>query len=325
MRRAQANGVALPMLCAQPKQRHSAGSSTSFSFRSHEMALRKRDAALMLLSNDRRDAWQLSGLPLLPNVPVTKHTTAVQKLMVEVLSYTAQEHVFLCKDDYRQGPGALKPKGKAGCATRCVAFDVSAAQLAQSVSGHSDGKVTVHHFLKVLSTDDCNIMLNAPAGYGKTHLARQHWLWAQGLTPSIAWRVGRGHGSAEKMIVIEDFSMLSASFFELLEEVACRTKGSSLPFGGVRLMLVGDVAQLLPVGDFTVELGDDGEQEVHRRAPRQDPQDLGYLVDAEQVKDDMIHVAPQAMWPQVEFEGANGSPVLVTVGLSRLTCKTTWA
>ncbi|DBA94554.1 TPA: hypothetical protein ACH3X1_002138 [Trebouxia sp. C0004] len=172
MRRAQANGVALPMLCAQPKQRHSAGSSTSFSFRSHEMALRKRDAALMLLSNDRRDAWQLSGLPLLPNVPVTKHTTAVQKLMVEVLSYTAQEHVFLCKDDYRQGPGALKPKGKAGCATRCVAFDVSAAQLAQSVSGHSDGKVTVHHFLKVLSTDDCNIMLNAPAGYGKTHLVK---------------------------------------------------------------------------------------------------------------------------------------------------------
>ncbi|KAL0039952.1 hypothetical protein WJX77_012613 [Trebouxia sp. C0004] len=44
-----------------------------------------------------------------------------------------------------------------------------------------------------------------------------------------------------------------------------------------------------------------------------DPQDLGYHVDAEQVKDDMIHVAPQAMWPQVEFEGADGSPVLVTV------------
>jgi hypothetical protein len=27
----------------------------------------------------------------------------------------------------------------------------------------------------------------------------------------------------------------------------------------------------------------------------------------------MIHVAPQAMWPQVEFEGADGNPVLVTV------------
>ena len=71
-----------------------------------------------------------------------------------------------------------------------------------------------------------------------------------------------------QVIVIEEFSMLSASFFELLEEVARRTKGSSLPFGGVRLMLVGDVAQLPPVGDFTMELGDDGQQEVHRRAPR---------------------------------------------------------
>ena len=70
------------------------------------------------------------------------------------------------------------------------------------------------------------------------------------------------------MIVIEEFSMLSASFFELLEEVARRAKGSSLPFGGVRLMLVGDVAQLPPVGDYTMELGDDGEEELHRRAPR---------------------------------------------------------
>ena len=34
-----------------------------------------------------------------------------------------------------------------------------------------------------------------------------------------------------------------------------------MPFGGVRLMLVGDVAQLPPVGDFTVELSDAGEEE----------------------------------------------------------------
>ena len=31
-------------------------------------------------------------------------------------------------------------------------------------------QAAVHHFLKVLATDNCNIMLNAPAGYGKTHL-----------------------------------------------------------------------------------------------------------------------------------------------------------
>ena len=66
------------------------------------------------------------------------------------------------------------------------------------------------------------------------------------------------------MIVIEEFSMLRHPFFELLDEIARRAKGSSLPFGGVRLMLVGDVAQLPPVGDFTVGLGDDGEQDTTR-------------------------------------------------------------
>ena len=44
-----------------------------------------------------------------------------------------------------------------------------------------------------------------------------------------------------------------------------------------------------------------------------DPHDLGYRVDVQQVKDNMIHVAPQGMWPQVEFEGADGNPVLVTM------------
>jgi hypothetical protein len=197
---------------------------TSFSFKSHETALRMRDAALMLLSNGRCDARQLSGLPLIANVPVAKHTKAVQKLMVEVVSYNANEHVFLCKDDYKQRPGALQPKGKAGSATRVVPFYVSTEQPAQSGSGHSDGKVTVHQFLKVLSTDTCNIMLNAPAGYGKTHLLKSR-VWpalkkrykAKGVmmasstgTTALALGpgantihslagVGRGHGSAEKI------------------------------------------------------------------------------------------------------------------------------
>ncbi|DBA73813.1 TPA: DNA helicase [Trebouxia sp. C0005] len=41
--------------------------------------------------------------------------------------------------------------------------------------------------------------------------------------------------------------------------------------------------------------------------------ELVYHVDAEQVQDDMIHVAPDGMWPQVEFKGTDGNPVLVTV------------
>ena len=44
--------------------------------------------------------------------------------------------------------------------------------------------------------------------------------------------------------------MLSAALYDLLEEVARRVKGSTEIFGGVRLIFVGDVAQLPPVSGF---------------------------------------------------------------------------
>ena len=105
---------------------------TSFSFKSHDLALRKRDAALMLLSNGRCAAQWLSGLPLISAMPAASHTVAVKKLMVEVLNYNAQEHVFLCKADFMQRPGALKAKGKPRSVTRHVAFHDSTEQAAQS-------------------------------------------------------------------------------------------------------------------------------------------------------------------------------------------------
>ena len=48
------------------------------------------------------------------------------------------------------------------------------------------------------------------------------------------------------------------------------------------------------------------------------PHGVGYRVDPQQVKHDMIRVAPQAMWPQVQLGGVDGNPVLWM-------CKTTWA
>lgn len=53
-----------------------------------------------------------------------------------------------------------------------------------------------------------------------------------------------------KVIVIEEFSMLSADFVDLLDEVARSMKKVNAPFGGVMVILVGDLAQLAPVGDF---------------------------------------------------------------------------
>lgn len=77
---------------------------------------------------------------------------------------------------------------------------------------------------------------------------------------------------------------------------------------GARVLSTGKVHNRVRTGALGVVVAfDDGLLDVV------DPHDLGYHVDAQQVKDDMIHVAPKGMWPQVEFTGADGNPVLVTL------------
>ena len=77
---------------------------------------------------------------------------------------------------------------------------------------------------------------------------------------------------------------------------------------GARVFSTAKVRNRVRTGSIGVVVSfDDGLLDVV------DPHDLGYHVDAQQVKDDMIHVAPKHMWPQVEFHGAEGNPVLVIV------------
>lgn len=51
------------------------------------------------------------------------------------------------------------------------------------------------------------------------------------------------------ILVIDEVSMLGTRFFKLLNRVAQFARRSSLPFGGVQLVLSGDFLQLPPVGD----------------------------------------------------------------------------
>ena len=50
-----------------------------------------------------------------------------------------------------------------------------------------------------------------------------------------------------RVLIIDEVSMLTAQFFELIEEVARNVRGSSRPFGGIQVILIGDFYQLPPV------------------------------------------------------------------------------
>jgi len=56
-----------------------------------------------------------------------------------------------------------------------------------------------------------------------------------------AWR-------SAKILIIDEISMLSKKIFEIIEEIGRLTRKSSLPFGGLQVILVGDFFQLPPIG-----------------------------------------------------------------------------
>jgi ATP-dependent DNA helicase PIF1 len=53
-----------------------------------------------------------------------------------------------------------------------------------------------------------------------------------------------------KVLIIDEVSMLSKKVFEILEEIARAARLSSLPFGGIQVIFVGDFYQLPPIGDI---------------------------------------------------------------------------
>ena len=58
-----------------------------------------------------------------------------------------------------------------------------------------------------------------------------------------------------KTLIIDEISMLSANFFDKLEEIARKVRNNNKPFGGIQLILSGDFCQLSPVNssDFCFE------------------------------------------------------------------------
>ncbi|PSC73766.1 DNA helicase ATP-dependent [Micractinium conductrix] len=57
------------------------------------------------------------------------------------------------------------------------------------------------------------------------------------------------HLRALQVLIVDEISMVSAEFFELLEQMTRAIRGLPAPFGGLRLVLCGDFFQLPPISD----------------------------------------------------------------------------
>lgn len=54
----------------------------------------------------------------------------------------------------------------------------------------------------------------------------------------------RKHWRRTHVLVIDEISMLDPKIFDLLDRIGRRVRGSSLPFGGLQLIVCGDFAQV---------------------------------------------------------------------------------
>ena len=216
---------------------------------------------------------------------------SMTRFKAEVLHYNSQAHKWQLKDDAcacmrRQEPKGLRLK------TRIRFGDDG---LPDIVECERVQRLSVQEFIKELTKGMRNICISAPAGHGKTHFSRhvvRHMLW-QRYSKRGVWITGstgvaalgldgktihsqsglqRGQGTADelikrmhyktklrwkgvKCILIDEISMISERFLNLLDEVARAMKGKHEAFGGVRMIFVGDFAQLPPISDLKQIVG----------------------------------------------------------------------
>ena len=243
-----------------------------------------RNAALLFLTDGQ---CQTSALCTARQHPLAaldwaniQHRAIVYVVKSQIISYNPDLHTFLCKSNWLS---KVNKKAKQTSLRQPIQFGV------HPLDGGAPSFMSTQQCIDNLKQRSDNILVNTPAGYGKSvfsklvikptllsmHSAKEVWftgttgataasLGEGGATVHSKAGVGRGRGIAKvlvqlmkkapkdrwkhlKVLFVEECSLMSAAFLDMLDEVAKILKGNNTPFGGVRVILVGDMAQLPPI------------------------------------------------------------------------------
>lgn len=150
------------------------------------------------------------------------------------------------------------------------------ARFGRNILLHGPGGVgktyILRHVAKSLTLDGKIVYMTAMTGVAALNLAGDRTV--QGLTvttlhrfagvgtaqldvPSLIARVKSYPGRVKKwrkcqILIIDEVSMLGAELFKKFDAIAKNIRGNDLPFGGIQLILSGDLLQLSPVKDAWV-------------------------------------------------------------------------
>lgn len=91
----------------------------------------------------------------------------------------------------------------------------------------------------------------APTGIAALNVGgetfHRHFAFRQDLLPSLRDYRPPSHLYDLDVLIVDEISMVRADYFDMMSRSLCRAKNSRLPFGGVQLVLFGDLFQLPPV------------------------------------------------------------------------------
>lgn len=117
---------------------------------------------------------------------------------------------------------------------------------------------TINNYVRYLRTHGVNVAITATTGIAATHIGGLtiHSWSGIGISKSLSEYELDALSSREKLqsrinktavLIIDEISMLEASTIDLVEKVCRTVRGSSLPWGGLQVVFVGDFFQLPPV------------------------------------------------------------------------------